>query len=363
MEKPKLLHISTARSWRGGEQQIAYLVKELQAVDWPQAIACIRDAPLHKWALEQGIQVFPLKKRSSLDLSFSYFLANKAFKKEGFKLWHAHDAHAHGFAVYAQSIFGAKAELLVSRRVDFPVARSWLSRFKYNYRGVKKYLAVSHAIAEILRRSLRFPEKVHTVHSAVDPSKIKRAERGKLRTEFSHLKDKFWICNVGALVGHKDQVTFLRTAAELIKSGDDLHFFIVGSGEKEAELKALTNQLSLNEQISFLGFRADVPTILKDCDCFLFTSEMEGLGTSILDAFAAELPVVATAAGGIPEMVIDGETGLLAPVKDSMQLAQAVLKIRSDLAFAEKLKRGALAKLEEFSPQQMAQSTIQQYLS
>lgn len=362
MEKPKVLHISTARSWRGGEQQIAYLASELKALNWPQHIACIKDSPLHQWTVREGIEALPLKKRSSLDLGFSRKL-KKYTEQHAIKVWHAHDAHAHGFAVYAKALFSAKAKLIVSRRVDFPVARSILSRFKYNHPGVSRYLAVSKAIAKILKDSIKEPEKVFTVHSSIDISKFEGLEHGIFRKEFPAHADKFWVLNVAALAGHKDQATFIKTASKLLEDDPQFHFFIAGSGKMEMELKQLTKDLGLQEQISFLGFREDVPAILKDCDCFLFTSEMEGLGTSVLDAFAAKIPVVATAAGGIPEMVIDQQTGLLNAVKDVDALANSVKRLKNDGDLGRSLSENAYQKLQEFLPNQMAEKTVKHYLN
>ena len=362
MDKPGVLHISTARSWRGGEQQIAYLALELQKEGWNQHIVCIKEAPLHKWAEEHKIPVLALKKRSSLDLSFAKQIRNYAQSK-GLSLLHAHDAHAHGFAVYAKALFGLKAKLIVSRRVDFPVAQPWLRRFKYNHKVVDKYLAVSEAIANILRQSIEDTQKVFTVHSAVDPAKIEKAEIGQFRQEFPEHHQKFWIGNVAALVDHKDQRTFLQTAAKLLQEQSDLHFFIAGSGELQGELENLSKELGLSDHVNFLGFRENVGALLKDLDCFLFTSKMEGLGTSILDAFAARLPVVATEAGGIPEMVIHEETGLLAPVGNSEALAQEVLRIKESEELRVRLTQAAKHKLKEFSPQEMAKSTIGHYLN
>ncbi|MCR9154719.1 MAG: glycosyltransferase [Bacteroidetes bacterium] len=360
MKPKKVLHISTARSWRGGEQQIAYLVQELKKLGLQQHIACIKDAPLHQWALQNDIPVLALRKSSSIDLRFSYQL--KAYsKKEAFDIWHAHDAHAHGFAVYAQHFFKAVARLIVSRRVDFPVAKSKLSAFKYNHPCVYRYLAVSDAIADILRSTLKNPNRVFTVHSANNPQRFENPERGKIRQEFSAIADRFWVGNVAALTGHKDLFTFLDTAKYLVHKDPQMHFFIAGTGELENELKAHAANLELDTHCSFLGFRDDVPSILADLDCFLFSSEMEGLGTSVLDAFASKTPVVATNAGGIPEMVKHEESGLICAVKDYAALGEAVLRIKNEAKLREQIIEGALLKLKDFSPQKMAESTISHY--
>lgn len=98
----RILHISTARSWRGGEQQIAYLIAELAQQNTQQFVVCIKDAPFYHWCLANNIPVKGLKKRSSLDLSFASSL-KKFSQKNKVAIWHAHDAHAHGFAVYAKA--------------------------------------------------------------------------------------------------------------------------------------------------------------------------------------------------------------------------------------------------------------------
>ncbi|WP_421754027.1 glycosyltransferase family 4 protein [Croceimicrobium sp.] len=359
MQAP-ILHISTARSWRGGEQQIAYLCLELQKLGVEQHIACIANAPLHHWALEHKIPVLALAKASSIDLRFSARL-NRYHKQNKIGLWHAHDAHAHGFAVYAQHFFSASCPLVVSRRVDFPVARSRMSAFKYNHASVSRYLCVSDAIAEILRKSLKNPQRVFTVHSAIDSSRFEGVEKGKLRAEFPQFAEQKWIGNVAALTGHKDLFTFMDTAKNLLAKREDLHFFIAGKGELETELKTYQQKLGLEKQLTFLGFRQDIPEILADLDCFLFSSEMEGLGTSVLDAFASETPVVATNAGGIPEMVKDQKSGILCNVKDASALAKGVMQVLENPDLASQLCQEAKEILREFSPSKMAANTLKHY--
>jgi hypothetical protein len=106
--------------------------------------------------------------------------------------------------------------------------------------------------------------------------------------------------------------------------------------------------------VYFLGFREDVPRLLASLDLFVMSSRMEGLGTSIMDAMAARLPVVATMAGGIPEVVIHRETGLLVPPRDPQALAQAILKLSLDRGLAGRLaRRGHEVVHEKFSAEAM----------
>ena len=356
----RILHISTARSWRGGEQQIAYLIAELAQQNSQQFVVCIKDAPFYHWCLENNIPVKGLKKRSSLDLSFASSL-KKFSQKNKVEIWHAHDAHAHGFAVYANAFFGAKTPVIVSRRVDFPVAGSWLSAFKYNHPSVKKILCVSRAIAEIVKAKIKNAAVVEVVHSAIDHSKFTHLQKGKLRSELQLPADVKIVGNIAALADHKDHLTFINTAEILSVQHPDLYFVIAGDGELRATLEAKVAEKGLEEKFSFLGFRPDVPAIIADFDVFLFTSKTEGLGTSILDAFAADIPTVATAAGGIPEIVENEKTGLLCPIGDARALAQATEKVLANPALAASLINGASKKLAFFSLENLGLKTYEQY--
>jgi glycosyltransferase involved in cell wall biosynthesis len=355
-----ILHISTARSWRGGEQQIAYLIAELAKQNTQQFVVCIKDAPLYKWCLNNNIPAKGLKKRSSLDLSFAYKL-KKYSQKNNIQIWHSHDSHAHGFGVYANALFGANTPLIVSRRVDFPVASSSLSAFKYNHPSVKKILCVSAAIANIVKAKLKNPSVVDVVYSAIDNNKFNDLKKGQLRAELGLTPQDKIIGNIAALADHKDHSTFIDCAEILLRNNPEFKFVIAGDGELRESLEAKAALKGLSDKIFFLGFRADVPDVIADFNIFLFTSKTEGLGTSILDAFAAGIPTVATAAGGIPEIVEDQKTGLLCPIADPAKLATAVLSLLNDERLAKKMVSSASEKLDLFSLENLGLKTFEQY--
>ena len=356
-----ILHISTARSWRGGEQQIAYLIAELAKQEAKQFVVCIKDAPFHSWCLENNIPVKGLKKRSALDLSFAFKL-KKYSQKNKVQIWHAHDAHAHGFGVYANALFSANTPVIVSRRVDFPVAGSWLSAFKYNHPSVKKILCVSGAIANIVKAKINNPTVVEVVYSAIDQAKFRGVKKGQLRSELQLTKDIKIVGNIAALVDHKDQHTFIDCAEILSAHHRDMCFVIAGDGALRASLEAKVAEKGLSEKFFFLGFRPDVPAIITDFDLFLFTSKTEGLGTSILDAFAAGIPTVATAAGGILEIVENNKTGLLCSIAQAEELAEATERVLNDPALTQKLVAGAKEKLQLFSLENLGLKSYEQYL-
>jgi glycosyltransferase involved in cell wall biosynthesis len=139
---------------------------------------------------------------------------------------------------------------------------------------------------------------------------------------------------------------------------------IAGSGELEAALRALHSQLGLGSHVEFLGHVADLAPLYRAAELFVMSSHLEGLCTSILDAMAAGVPVVATRAGGIPEIVRDGLNGLLVPVRDPDSLAAArELALRNPMLREVLSRGGRRTVVEEFSSDRMVDGTVAQYKS
>jgi glycosyltransferase involved in cell wall biosynthesis len=113
--------------------------------------------------------------------------------------------------------------------------------------------------------------------------------------------------------------------------------------------------------VTFAGFRPDLQVLLPELDLFLFTSKEEGLGSSILDAYNCGVPVVATRAGGIPEIVEDGVTGLLAPIRDPAALAASVRRVLGDPALRARLVAGGARRAAELSVEAMTEATVAIY--
>ena len=170
--------------------------------------------------------------------------------------------------------------------------------------------------------------------------------------------------NASALADHKDYPTFLKTAHLLLQQHPQINwqFVIFGSGELLSELQQLAETLGITKKVHFLGFREDLPQLLPQLDVFLFTSKTEGLGTTLLDAIACQVPIVATDAGGVAEIIIHQKTGLLCDIGQIQQLADGVVKIITNPDLKAKLIDGANVHLSFFSIAAMAKRTYQVYL-
>ena len=356
-EEKSVLHISTALSWRGGEQQLAYLLESLEE-NVEQYVLCAKGSAMEKFCQEKGYRCYAQKKTSGLDLGFALTI-KKLCRTLEIDLCHMHDAHAHTFAILA-AYLGNKTPLILSRRVDFPIKQKWTSKKKYNHPAIKKILCVSDTIKKITAPDIEDKNKLVTVHSGIDLKKFS-APKGILRKDLKINGDPFLVGNTSALADHKDYFTFLDVAAAVIKVDPTIRFVIMGDGPLAKEIKAYHQKLELSKSVVFTGYRTDIPEILAELDAFLITSKTEGLGTSIIDAFAAKVPVVATAAGGIPELVENEKTGLLCAVKDVECLTKAILRIQNEKGLKEKLTEAASEKVQYFSKEATAANTLKYY--
>ena len=135
------------------------------------------------------------------------------------------------------------------------------------------------------------------------------------------------IANVARLVEQKGHKYLIDAAKIVLNKHENVTFLIVGDGNLRKNLMSYAEYVGVSERCVFAGYRTDIATVLKACDMFVMPSLFEGLCMAVMEAFAAGLPVVATPVGGIPSTVIDGETGVLVPVRNINKLSQAMISI------------------------------------
>ena len=151
--------------------------------------------------------------------------------------------------------------------------------------------------------------------------------RGKLREEL-HIPENIYLVGiVGRLTGIKNHALFLRSVVRVLEKVADIRFLIIGDGELAGELKDLADNLQIQDKVVFLGWRGDMPLIYADLDLVVLTSLNEGTPVTLIEAIASGKAVVSTTVGGVPDIVSDGETGILAPVEDEERLAEAIIDL------------------------------------
>jgi glycosyltransferase involved in cell wall biosynthesis len=359
----RVLHLNTERTWRGGEQQVLYLMEGLRARSVEQLLVAQEGGVMAARAAEKGLPVKPLRMRGEVDVLA--VLALHAIMKDGFTIVHAHTSHAHSLGALAAALPGAgRPKVVVARRVDFSIFRRsflGLNRFKYLH-GVDRYVTVSHAIKDVLLADGLPGSMISVVHSGIDLERIESApdRREELRRELDVPPGHRLVANVAHMADHKGQIYLVEAAPLVLAKLPDVTFAIVGDGELRASLEARARELGV--PIRFPGFREDVPSILKALDVFVMPSHMEGLGTSVLDAMAAGAPVVGTEAGGMREMLEHGKNGLVCPVRDPRALAAAITQLLRDPGEAHRLAAQARRDVRErFSKEAMVEKTLAVY--
>lgn len=358
--QPKIAHLISPMTWRGGEQQAVNLYEELDKLGVYQIFICPKESITEKYCKDHNFRYYSFKKRLNLDLGFAKNLS-RVCKKEGIDILHPHDSGAHTLSILSIDLFKNSCQLLLQRRVDFPVSKSVFSRYKYNHPRIKKILCVSNAIMEILRPDIKRPEIMEVVYEGIDASKFELPAGNILREEFQIKRSTPIIANVAALAPQKDYFTFIDTVKILVDEGIEAAFMAFGTGPQEAEIMDYAKKTGMDKHIIFAGFRTDIPAILPEIDLLLFSSETEGLGTTILDCYASEVPIVSTNAGGIPELIIHRKTGFLGHVKNPQSLAEGVKLVLNHPEEKELWIAGGKERLGLFTRDITAKNTLAAY--
>jgi glycosyltransferase involved in cell wall biosynthesis len=208
------------------------------------------------------------------------------------------------------------------------------------------------AVSEEVRRSMWGPLRPGAtvlVHGIVQTdSRPSEGTRETARRALGIHHHAVLAITVANLRREKDYPNLLRAARAALEEEPSLVMVAVGQGPLEEEVRDLHRQLGLGERFKLLGYRADVPDLLAASDLFVLGSAFEGLPVSVMEAMAAGLPVVATSVGGIPEAVVEGETGCLVPPRDSQGLAVAVVALARDRALRSRMGRAAKERSRVF---------------
>ena len=351
-----VLHVDTERGWRGGQRQVLWLAAGMQAAGHRAIVVARRGDELARRAAGAGLDVIPCAPRGELDL-WSAWLLRREIVRHRADIVHAHTAHAAALAALART--GTIAKVVVARRVDFPLRRNLGTRLKYD--RADAVIAISRDVADVARASGIDPRRLHVVPDGVDLSRrVVPASREMLQSlgidDGAEL-----VVLVAALVIHKDPLTFVRAMSIACRQRPGLRALVVGDGPLREAVQAEASRLGLDGIVRLTGFRRDADELLAAATVATLTSMKEGMGSVLLDAMAFGIPIAATRAGGIPEVVIDGVTGLLSPPGDAQAMADNVVRLLGDRGLATTLTARASERVKQFSAEKMVERTLAVY--
>jgi glycosyltransferase involved in cell wall biosynthesis len=243
--------------------------------------------------------------------------------------------------------------------VDLPLSRFIYAQQRFVATRVDRYIAVSHEVATRLGQTFRIPaRKINVVHNGIPLASFNRPVNAALRTALTGSTGRAIVLTTARLAEQKG-LCYLLKAAALVP---EAIFVLAGEGPERASLEAQVRELGLNKRVLFLGYRQDVPDLLACCDLFVLPSLFEGLPLSILEAMAANKPVVASAVGGNDEAIVHGETGLLVPPANPTALAAAIQMVLSNSDLSRRLAAAGKARVHEhFSAEAMVRQVAHIY--
>lgn len=369
----KVAHLDTGRSWRGGQAQVLLLLRGLQARGH-KSLLLAPPGPLLERARGAGISCEPWRAGGEWDLG-ALLAAAGILRRFAPAVVHCHSAHAHALGVPAARLARVPV-VVVSRRVDFAVAGTILSRLKYRM-GVDAYLCISRGVRDVMRaggiperRLVLVPSGIELPgdDAAAGPAAGAGARSAGSAPPTPDLRSMIGvpagapiIGTVAALAPHKNHADLLRAARIVVDARPDVHFVWIGEGECRAALERLRSELALESHVHLLGFREDARRLMPQFTLFVLSSYLEGLCTSLLDAQALGVPVVATAVGGVPDIVVDGETGRLVPGRDPGSLARALIGAVGDEVARQAWAERGRVRVRDFSADRMVDATLAAY--
>jgi glycosyltransferase involved in cell wall biosynthesis len=355
----RVLHVSSARAFGGGERHLADLARGLQPRGHEVFAALREGSPLRErlsFLPEQNVYNVPL--RNALDLNSARQLARIARERK-IDIIHAHVARDYVPASFAARL-APTSRLVLTRHVLFPLSRA----HRFTLSNVARVIAVSEPVARALRSQNIFDgEQIRVVENSVDPARFERARAGRETAD-----TPFRVGIVGELSEVKGQLEFVQAAALVVEElNGGVEFFIVGEdnsrgGEYHARVEQLINELNLRDRVRLLGRGVEAPSVIVRLDVLVSASRSEAFGLAMAEALVCGVPVVATATEGARSLIEDGVNGLLVPVGDVRALAVAVASLLGDEE--RRLTLGAQAQRsarERFNPERMFEATERVY--
>jgi len=354
----KILHLETGKHLYGGALQVLLLVEGLRERGVENLLVVPSGSEVEIEARRRGLPVNPARMAGEADL---FFLPRfrRLIRSTAPDLVHLHSRRG-GDTLGAAGARWAGVPVVLTRRVDNPEPPLAVEA---KYRMYDRVITISREIRNVLIRQGVDPEKVRCVPSALDPAPFQAPCR---KEDF---RATLGLPPGGSLVGmaaqfipRKGHDILLQAVPAILEERPGTRFILFGRGPLHGEVGKRVTSLGLQDSVFLPGFREDLPALLPCLDLLVHPATMEGLGVILLQAGASGVPVVAAAAGGIPEVVIHGETGLLVRPSDPGALADAVSELLADEARARAMGEAARGRVHEiFSVDRMVEGNLAVY--
>ncbi len=352
-----ILHTEWSGGWGGQEMRIVAESVALRARGHNMAIACQPDSQILREAKAAGLPTVPMRMRKGLDVA-GIARCVQAIRARDIHLVHTHSSPDAWTCGMAARLAGVR--VVRSRHLSTPVKPGWTSRLVYG-RLADRVITSGQAIRDhLIAINALDPARIVSIPAGIDVQRFTPvADSRAVRRELGLADTDFVIGIVAVLRSWKGHVHLIDAVHRLCAQNVPAKLLIVGAGPQEDALKRKVKELGMDSRVLMLGYRTDVPRLIGAMDCSVLpATKNEATSQALPQALAMKVPVIATAVGGLPEVVIDQQTGLLIPPGDTDALCRALLWMHQHPAEAKQMaERGYAHVHANFTFERMVDRT------
>lgn len=360
----KVLHVSGARSWGGNEQQLMYLIDELDKLGVEQVLFCYKETPLEKTSALHPVKIRSIERAKPHTSTY-----RKEFRKiiaeENIELMHLHTSDSvTGFVV--TDILKPLGVPTVFAKKGVRERNSFLSKFKYNYRNIDRIIVISEYVKENFKSVLKpvNHKKLVTVYNGIKLSEQEDRADFNIREKLGLEKE---IILFGSIANHtraKDLMTLIEAVKELLKNGEhNFHVVQMGTPSKlTPEFEKAVEDLNIGSHFTFLGFVANAVAYMPQLDALIISSKREGGPSSLMEAFSRKTAVISTKVGVVEEVIENGKNGFFVPTEDPEALAHKMAALVQIPQKAKEFGDRSFEKFKQgFTAEHLGKSTFNVY--
>jgi len=363
----KILHLISSSGLLGAERVLLELAEHSKRAGLKVTIGVFENSrnpnlELANTASGLGfqVQIFPCNGRFDNDAAQTI---KGYMEKEGVNILHSHNYKSNFYARRALSNNNIRWVVTNHGRRFGPKLLLYNLLDAFIVRRADKIIAVSKEIAKKMKLAGIAKGKICLIENGVNLERVTTNSSSQaIKESLGIKKEALVVGTIGALTKEKGHQYLLRAALKVIRIYPKAIFLLVGDGTERPNLEKTASSLGIKDSVIFAGMRKDVPEILSILNVFVLPSLNEGLPMALLEAQAAQIPVVATSVGAVPDVLENGVTGMLIPPKDPQAIAEAIIMILSDKQFASGIAQKGFERVRDnFSSEKMASKYLSIY--